>query len=398
MARMRSRDLFPTDEPIPSDRMIGRADDVAELARSLENGLHRIIAGPRRTGKTTVCRAALERVRSSGLYVAEASLFDASDAGELAETIVAATVANRSGVQRALHRMRQAGGAARRTVEAAAVMKLRTELGDEVEIVVKPGVAHRDPDRYLRYALDLPQRVAEADDTRIVLFLDEFQEIAGPGARYGDPDTLTKRMRAILQDSPHVTCLFAGSVEHLMRDLFAPSQRAFYQFGGFFELGPIDADIWAGGIRARFAEDDCEVEETSLWRIVELGESHPRATMLIAQQTHESSLAYETREIDGALVAQGLAAALAIDRPNHELTLTRVRDWRTGRNAIEVLKRVARGEPVYGDLKPKVAQRAVHSLRDAGIIESLARGRWQVTDPLLRRYLVDLEPVRTAIG
>jgi hypothetical protein len=42
-----------------------------------------------------------------------------------------------------------------------------------------------------------------------------------------------------LHDSPRVTCLFAGSVEHLMRDMFSNERRALYQFGGFHELSPI---------------------------------------------------------------------------------------------------------------------------------------------------------------
>ena len=58
---------------------------------------------------------------------------------------------------------------------------------------------------------------------------------------------VTKRMRAIFQRTSSVSYLFAGSVEHVMRDLFGPSDRAFSGFGEFYELGPIDADAWREG-------------------------------------------------------------------------------------------------------------------------------------------------------
>ena len=59
------RELFPTDDPVRPDLLIGRARDVRDLSSHLETGTHVVMAGPRRTGKSTVALAALERVRSS---------------------------------------------------------------------------------------------------------------------------------------------------------------------------------------------------------------------------------------------------------------------------------------------------------------------------------------------
>ena len=103
-----------------------------------------------------------------------------------------------------------------------AVLKLRSELGDGVELAITPGWAAQDPTRALDLALDLPERAARADGRRLVLFFDEFQELASERRPYGDPDLVTKRMRAAFQRSPSVSFLFAGSIEHVMRDLFAP--------------------------------------------------------------------------------------------------------------------------------------------------------------------------------
>ena len=82
--RQASGDLFPTDVPIPASQLIGRGDDVRDLATALVNGTSLIMAGPRRTGKTSVCEAALGRAERGGCYPARLDLFRISDAAELA--------------------------------------------------------------------------------------------------------------------------------------------------------------------------------------------------------------------------------------------------------------------------------------------------------------------------
>ena len=288
---------------------------------------------------------------------------------ELAEAIVVQTIANRPVFRQAVARARRAGRAALAGAALTASTRLKTELGDEVELAFKPGIANRDPDRYLAFGLELPQRVAAADDRHLVLFIDEFQEIAGDRAPDGDADALTKQMRAVLQDSNRVTCLFAGSVEHLMRDLFTPRQRAFYQFGGFHALAPIDVEDWRVGLVDRFGEDGCTVTPTP-WPVSSNSGGHPRATMLVAQQTHDAAIADGTRIIDSGLVAVGLASAMAADRVTHELVTERIRSL--GRHTLVVARRVAEGQRAYPGLEAKTATRAVNALRDAGRWNSTA--------------------------
>jgi hypothetical protein len=67
--RLRSRDLFPSEEPIrPPGKLIGRQGDVEELATQLADGMHRIVAAPRRTGKSTVCEATIAFLRRRRFY------------------------------------------------------------------------------------------------------------------------------------------------------------------------------------------------------------------------------------------------------------------------------------------------------------------------------------------
>ena len=389
--RQASGDLFPTDAPLPASQLIGRDDDVRELALALENGTHLIVAGPRRTGKTSVCEAALTRARGRGAYTAAIDLFRISSPAELAEAMAVATLSNRGAIRKLLHKARNAGRAALSAAQASAALTLTGELGEGVELALTPGLAAQDPDGALDLALALPERVAVADRKRMILFIDEFQEVAAARRPYGDPDSVTKRMRAVFQRSTGVSYLFAGSIEHLMRDLFAPTKRAFSGFGSFHDLRPITSREWERGLARRFAVDDCQIGAEALARLIELGAGHPRATMLIAQQTHLTSIELDTREITLDLVALGYRAALRGDRPMMEQTVERMRTLH--RSALPVARSLATGDRPARPLHPGVRDRVLKLLREAGIAERPARGEWRIVNPLLKAYLEDLDPV-----
>jgi hypothetical protein len=391
MARLRSGELFPTDAPVAASDLIGRSEAITELSDQLEQHLHRIVTGPRRTGKTSVCQAALERLRRRGWYAVSLDLFALATLAEVAEALTLGVLANRSAVRQLLARARRTGRTLAAATTTTMTARMQGELGDVVEIAFRPGLAARDPNRYFLDALRLCQRVAEADDKRLVLFVDEFQEFGAERAPYGDADRLTKQMRAILQDSDRVTCLFAGSIEHLMTDLFAPRRRAFYRFGGFFTLPTIDAHAWRTGLTKRFARDGCTIDPDAVAMLADLGEGHPRATMLVAQQTHAASLAAQTTTIDVPLVHEGLALALAADAAGLDADVDRIR--RLGRHTFLLARRVANGEKPYVGTTPSSAARGLHALRDAGFVERESRGEWRIADPLLRRRLAaDVTP------
>jgi len=388
--RQASGALFPTDEPIPGNQMIGRGEEVRELAAALENGTSLVMAGPRRTGKTSVCDAVLTRLRGRGLYVASVDLFGLADDAELAEALATAVLSNRPAARRLVHRARRLGRQALTATQGALAIQMKSQLGDAVELALTPGLAAQDPQRALSQALELPQRVALADGRRCIVFFDEFQEVAGERHPYGDPDALTKRMRAIFQRSARVSYLFAGSLEHVMRDLFAPQRRALSGFGSFYRLRPIAQEDWYEGLRRRFAADGCAIDQDALEHIVALGALHPRVTMLIAQQTHLFSVLLEKREIDVALVRQGYESAYHGDGALLDQLLEQIRSCH--RQALKVARRIAARRTLTEGMHRGDADRALKKMLEAGLTERIARGEYRIINPLLRRRLLEGQP------
>ncbi|MGZ4226940.1 MAG: hypothetical protein ACXVTC_11945 [Solirubrobacteraceae bacterium] len=365
--------------------------DVDRIAMALVGGGNVVLAGPRRTGKTTVADAALVACQSDSAYVAKADLFECADACELAHVITLELLANRPLLRRAIRDAVDAGKSVLEALRPAATIRARQDLGEEIEFPLDLARAEQDPAKALDTALRLAQRLAARDKRRVVVFFYEFQDIGT--SRLGNADTITRNMRAVFQRSPDVSVLFAGSIEHLMKDLFAPSERALSQFGSFHELTEITGQEWGDGIRERLQRDRTSITEDALSRLVELGEGHPRATMLIAQQAHAQALEELSRKIDHAAVVAALDRAMSSEQLRHQQQLERIRV--AARFAERMAIRVAADAELYRNLKPQQASRALNALRDIGVVERAGQGRWYVSDPLLRRYLAQrrVEPL-----
>jgi hypothetical protein len=379
------RELFPTDDPVKPDLLIGRTENVRDLASRLRDGTHMVIAGPRRTGKSTVGLAALEQVRASDVYTAQVDLWDHENLASLTRALAESIIANRGPVAKALRRARESGRELRDLLPVGVTAALRTHLGEDVELAWTTQAAGRAPVVGLGATIRLAQRIAEQDKRRIVLFIDEFQDIAVSAHRFGDPDVLTKQLRSELQRSPLTSVLFAGSMEHLMRDLFGPTRRALSQFGNFYELTPILPSEWEAGIAARYRDLDIRAARSAIAEIVALGEGHPRTTMLIARETLTVALTRrEDRGIELGDVRGGQELAMQADRLRHEEIVERLRSTA---HAYSIALRVARGQRPYSGTPSSAARRALNILERAGIAERHGRGNWVIPEPLLRSYL-----------
>ncbi len=379
------RELFPTDDPVKPELLIGRGSDVRDIASRLAEGTHMVMAGPRRTGKSTVGLAALKRVGSGRVYTAHVDLWDHEDLASLTQALAQSILANRSPVAKALRAARDGGRELRELLPVSVTAALRTQFGEDVELAWAARSSGRASANHLGTVVGLAQRIAEKDEKRIVLFLDEFQDIAVPGHRFGDPDLLSKQLRAQLQRSPLVSVLFAGSMEHLMRDLFGPTRRALSQFGSFHDLTPISMSEWEAGISARYEELDVAVAGRAISELAALGEGHPRTTMLIARETLTVALSRRgNRGVELGDVRGGYELAMQADRLRHEEIVERLRGTA---HAYAIALRVARGQRPYSGTPSSGARRALSMMERAGIAERHGRGDWVIPEPLLRRYL-----------
>lgn len=385
--------LFPTDEPLKPGSLIGRADDVAEIANRLKLGSNVILSAPRGTGKTSVCDAVMADLEHDlDCYAVSIDLFGLDGTDQLADALIESAMSVRPALRRAIRAATQAGKTLYESLGVTLGAKaLVTGELDGLEISLLPTLP-TDRRKHLEYALELPQKIAAADGKRLVLCVDEFQAIQRIGDNNGGATVLKEQMRKVFQRSRAVSFLFAGSLEHTMRDLFSDKSEPFFNFGGFHSLRPITRDEWRDGISARLRTAGIGVGTTALDAIIDRGEGHPRSTMLVAQHAYEAAVLADADAdtITSDTAALAYEAALLAERPKHEQMVERIQQGSTpaiNRVALRTITALATGGKPYATAKhPSEATRALHALRDAGFIDRPA-GSWRLTDPLFAEHL-----------
>ena len=118
--------------------------------------------------------------------------------------------------------------------------------------------------------LRLPERIAAQKGCRLVVCVDEFQQIG----EFPDSLTFQKKLRSVWQLQSHVSYCLYGSKKHLMENMFQRQDYPFYRFGDLFYLGKISESDWIEYIRGRFEITGKEISEELARRICEVTERY----------------------------------------------------------------------------------------------------------------------------
>ena len=127
--------------------------------------------------------------------------------------------------------------------------------------------------------LDLAENIASAKGLRIVVCIDEFQNIAS----FDEPLYFQKRLRSHWQRHHKVSYCLYGSKRHMMMDIFTNPQMPFYKFGDLFFLGKIKTEHFAPFITERFAATGKSIDSDACLEIISLADNHPYYVQQLAQ-------------------------------------------------------------------------------------------------------------------
>jgi len=118
--------------------------------------------------------------------------------------------------------------------------------------------------------LDLPEKIAQEKNIRMVVCIDEFQNLA----RFNDPLLFQQRLRASWQHHKNVSYCLYGSKKHMLINLFQDKGMPFYKFGDIMFLEKIATSHWVKFICKQFASTKKQISETLAQGIVELVKNH----------------------------------------------------------------------------------------------------------------------------
>ena len=132
--------------------------------------------------------------------------------------------------------------------------------------------AEEDIDATLEELLVVLGRIAAERDRRVVLVLDEFQEVVDI-----DP-SLIKLMRSVFQEQPEVAHVYLGSKRHMMERIFNDENEPFWRSAKQMELGVIPPDLFEPYALARFRDTGKYLSPDTCREALALTAGHPYAT------------------------------------------------------------------------------------------------------------------------
>jgi hypothetical protein len=370
---------FLSGSPVRGDHFGDREDEVRWLVRRMGDGQNVFVMSPRRYGKSSLLIRAAEQARGNGVRVGIANLMRCSTRRQVAEELLHGVVD---------------GALGWRQGTAEQVKKRIARLPG-----VKPQLEHEG----WTYALELtrsetsfieeirrPIKLLADSASRghpVCLILDEFQQIADID------ETLAGEFKAMTDDLPEVSLVFAGSRRHLMERLFVGATAPLQNAADPLALAVIPEPKMVAFLYDRSAAGGREMTEEAAHAIYQLVRGIPHFVQLLAAAAWDR----EANPIDLPVVKRGLVDVLVTQRGNladrFEGLTTVQRKFIQTLAGMPTRQVDSKAFLEAADLAKSSAQRAREQLEDLEHIIWDDRMGWRLQDPIFERYLIHGRPL-----
>jgi AAA+ ATPase superfamily predicted ATPase len=366
--------LFPVGGPVSEKDVVDREDFIGSLQTRLSHGQSIMLAGPRRTGKTSLADEVLRRMRRQGAYTTVIDCFRLSDKRDFAVSLINACLENRTGIRKTFDALKKQvtsiAGAARMTVKLEGLQFDFSWLHDS-----------SIDDDLLDYALDLPEALAIHDKKLMVVLFDEFQDVF----RIANTD-IYKKLRSYFQRHQNVSYLFLGSKEGMMKTLFANQKEAFYRYATILPIPPISEESWVQYIKGKFEQQEIAVDDEAVIEILQKTGGHPQDTMLVCSEVYYAILEMGEKTLTPHAIRSGYDRALVTLAQVYDEILDEISQRLQAR---QILRRLATNGRAYDKrFNPNETKRVLDYLITRAIIEKTGRGSYRFIEPMFQDHLV----------
>jgi AAA+ ATPase superfamily predicted ATPase len=221
------------------EQFTDREQDTKRLLANFKHGINTVLISPRRWGKTSLVHKTALLAKSRRLKVVTLDAFSCRTAHEF-YTLFATEV------------VKQTSGKWQEWIENA--KKFLVSLVPKISIGADPvrdfsiTLDFSDKKLSANEILTLPQRIATEKGFKIIVCIDEFQQVA----EFDEHLSFQKKLRSVWQLQADVSYCLYGSKKHILTNLFSKQSMPFYKFGDVFFLQKIPASNWVPFICERF--------------------------------------------------------------------------------------------------------------------------------------------------
>lgn len=249
-----------------------RKTETARLLSNFQHGINTVLISPRRWGKTSLVQKVCRLAQSDQLKIVYLDIFSCRSDREFYDKLAEAV-------------LKQTSSKWEDWLEHAKLFLSRISpkisLGPDPisDFSVSLEISPKTDD--IQDILQLPEKIARKKGCRIVVCIDEFQQIA----EFEDSKTFQKQLRTVWQLQKSVSyCLF-GSKKHLMTELFEKKSLPFYKFGDTVYLPKISTADWVKYIGERFEVTGKHIPKTLAEKICQTVDNHSSYVQQLAWLT-----------------------------------------------------------------------------------------------------------------
>ena len=215
--------------------------------------------------------------------------------------------------------------------------------------------------------LDLPQKIAEKKNKKVIVCIDEFQQIG----EFKNTSRLQRKLRDSWQRHQNVAYILYGSKKHMMLNIFGEYRSPFFRFGDIMYLPKITNENWVYYITERFQATGKEITQDDASYLADKVENHP----YYVQQLAQVAWLRTEKECNKGIIDDAFEAILDILGLQYENLMNTLTE-----NQKNYLKAVCMGE---------------RNLSSARVVEEYGLGTTAnvavIKKALLRRDIIDVE-------
>ena len=266
-----------------------REEDARRLTTNLTHGIHTILISPRRWGKTSLVKKVISEVGRPDIQIVFIDIFQCKTEYEFYKTFANEVV-------------KQTSSKIEEWVETAksflSNISPKFSFGSDPMNDFTISFEWNPKDSTEKEILQLPQKIAQKKNVRIVVCLDEFQQMAD----FDDSVLFQKKLRSVWQHQQEVTYCMFGSKKHLMENIFNDKSMPFYKFGDMMFLKKIPTEQWIPFICDKFSETGKTITEQQASRICDLTENLSSYVQHLAWLVwYKADKVVTNKDIDAAL-------------------------------------------------------------------------------------------------
>lgn len=243
------------------DNFTDRKEETEILRQNFTHGINTIIVSPRRMGKTSLVGKVADLVGSHEIRIARMDAFPCRSETDFANAFVTAVI-------KATSSKFEEWVANARAFVSHLVPKL--SFGPDPTNEFSISIDYKDFPNGLDEMLSLPEKIASKCGYRIVVCIDEFQQVG----EMSDSLTFQKRLRTVWQHQKNVTYCLYGSKKHMMEKIFQNVSCPFYRFGDLIYLKKISRADWVDYICGRFRVTGKNITEELAGMICDMTECY----------------------------------------------------------------------------------------------------------------------------